>query len=84
MFWFFKFWLHIYICNQYMTKYFETAQKGLQDSSQSSHFIFSIRKLGREAFPSLHISVSLRDANIQRTLHGNFCNLGKFWLLSTG
>lgn len=32
-------------------------------------FPVSFRKSGREAVPSLHISLSLSDINIQRTLH---------------
>lgn len=64
--------LCIYILNQHMTKYFETAQHRL--AGVITVFPSSIRNLGREAFSSPHISVSLSDTNIQRILHSNSCN----------
>lgn len=48
--------LYIYILSQQIKKYFETSQHRLTGSI--TVFPFSIRKSGREAFPSVHISVS--------------------------
>lgn len=74
--------LCIYILNQHMKKYFETSQQ--RHTAPITVFPFSIWKSGREAFLPVHISVSLSDNNIQRTLRSNSCNLAKFWVLFTG
>lgn len=55
--------LCIYILSQHMKKYFETSQHSL--TGPITVFPFSIRKAGREAFLSVHISVSLSDNNIE-------------------
>lgn len=74
--------LCIYILSQPMKKYVATPQHKL--TGPITVFLFSIWKSGREAFLSEHILVPLSDNNVQRILHGNSCNLAKFWVLFTG